>query len=200
MNIKVSLDDLTLVKKYRFDQDEESFNLLVKKYLPLIKYFANNVAYMMKTSCEQEDLIQLGIIALYDAVRTYDVDKSIQFKTYFTTVVKNKISNYLRMRKAEKNRITFTAISYDSGMNSDDLSIIETYVDKSCSTCPENLFRAKEMNRKVQKILKEIRPIDRKVYILWRKGYSYGEISDLCHLKMKKVDNILQKVKKILKD
>ncbi len=55
---------------------------LVQEYAPLVKRIANHLRARLPDSVDQDDLIQVGLIALLDAARQYSPTKGASFETY----------------------------------------------------------------------------------------------------------------------
>ena len=55
---------------------------LVQEYAPLVKRIANHLRGRLPDSVDQDDLIQVGLIALLDAARQYSPAKGASFETY----------------------------------------------------------------------------------------------------------------------
>lgn len=55
---------------------------LVQEYAPLVKRIANHLRGRLPEGVDQDDLIQVGLIALLDAARQYSPTKGASFETY----------------------------------------------------------------------------------------------------------------------
>ncbi|MEZ5565113.1 MAG: RNA polymerase sigma factor FliA [Gammaproteobacteria bacterium] len=55
---------------------------LVQEYAPLVKRIANHLRARLPNGVEQDDLIQVGLIALLEAARQYSPSKGASFETY----------------------------------------------------------------------------------------------------------------------
>jgi RNA polymerase sigma factor for flagellar operon FliA len=55
---------------------------LVQEYAPLVKRIANHLRGRLPDSVDQDDLIQVGLIALLEAARQYSPTKGASFETY----------------------------------------------------------------------------------------------------------------------
>ncbi len=60
----------------------QSPDVLVQEYAPLVKRIANHLRGRLPDSVDQDDLIQVGLIALLDAARQYSPTKGASFETY----------------------------------------------------------------------------------------------------------------------
>ena len=59
--------------------DQNALNCLIKRYNEIV-YMKANKFFMV--GAEKEDMIQEGMIGLYKAVKSYNLDKQNSFKTF----------------------------------------------------------------------------------------------------------------------
>jgi RNA polymerase sigma factor FliA len=76
--------------------DAASQERLVVQYAPLIKYIATRMALKLPPHISLDDLISSGMIGLLDAIKKFDPDKNINFKTYAEFRIKGAILDELR--------------------------------------------------------------------------------------------------------
>ncbi len=60
----------------------QSPDVLVQEYAPLVKRIANHLRGRLPDGVDQDDLVQVGLIALLDAARQYSPAKGASFETY----------------------------------------------------------------------------------------------------------------------
>jgi RNA polymerase sigma factor FliA len=60
----------------------QSPDALVQEYAPLVKRIANHLRGRLPEGVDQDDLIQVGLIALLEAARNYSPAKGASFETY----------------------------------------------------------------------------------------------------------------------
>ena len=71
-------------------------NVLMERHYPLVKYIAERLLQTLPKSIEADDLISAGLFGLMDAIRGFDPDRGIKFKTYCTTRIRGSILDQLR--------------------------------------------------------------------------------------------------------
>lgn len=71
-------------------------NVLIEKYLPLVRYIAERLLAKLPQNIELEDLQSAGIFGLMDAVEGFDPERGVKFETYCTTRVRGAILDELR--------------------------------------------------------------------------------------------------------
>ncbi len=76
--------------------DEELRNVLIQKYLPLVKYIAERLLAKLPQNSELDDLTSAGIFGLIDAVNGFDLSRGVKFETYCTTRIRGAILDELR--------------------------------------------------------------------------------------------------------
>ncbi len=81
---------------YKKTKDENLRNILIEKYMPLVKYISERLLLTLPKSIERDDLISAGVFGLIDAIDGYDLERGIKFKTYCTTRIRGSILDELR--------------------------------------------------------------------------------------------------------
>jgi len=81
---------------FKQNRDPKIRDLFVKQYAPLVKYVAGKVAMGMPHNVEFDDLVGFGVFGLFDAIKKFDPDKHVKFKTYAVTRIRGAIFDELR--------------------------------------------------------------------------------------------------------
>ena len=168
------------------EDSDNSFNVLMKKYEPLIKKIVQEYCYLFKRfGYEIDDLMQIGYITLYKASKFYNNYNDTWFYSYFKKALNNSIISSIRMNTTNKKEVLNNALSYD-------IEIPNT------SLCYVDLFstRKRDYNYYFElTIFKNSMPISLSwTFELLYNGYSKEEISILLE---EKVDNIKKYFNKI---
>jgi len=69
---------------------------LLKEYLPLIRYHADQLMRRTPNSIELDDLIDTGVLGLLDAASRFESDREVQFKTFVSYRIRGAMIDYLR--------------------------------------------------------------------------------------------------------
>jgi len=77
-------------------QLEQLRNILMERHYPLVRYIAERLLQTLPKSIELDDLISAGLFGLMDAIRGFDPERGIKFKTYCTTRIRGSILDQLR--------------------------------------------------------------------------------------------------------
>ena len=59
-------------------------NALIRQYQPLVRKLAFHMMAKLPPSVEVDDLIQVGLIGLSDALSRYEPSQGVQFETFAT--------------------------------------------------------------------------------------------------------------------
>ena len=93
-------DIWALYRKARKTKDEAVLeklrNVLMERHYPLVRYIAERLLQTLPKSIELDDLVSAGLFGLMDAIRGFDPDRNIKFKTYCTTRIRGSILDQLR--------------------------------------------------------------------------------------------------------
>ena len=83
-------------RTYKQTQDPNLRNLLIERYLPLVRYISERLLVSLPKSIEVDDLQSAGVFGLMDAIDGFDLERGIKFKTYCTTRIRGSILDELR--------------------------------------------------------------------------------------------------------
>jgi RNA polymerase sigma factor for flagellar operon FliA len=75
---------------------EKLRNVLMERHYPLVRYIAERLLQTLPKSIELDDLVSAGLFGLMDAIRGFDPERNIKFKTYCTTRIRGSILDQLR--------------------------------------------------------------------------------------------------------
>jgi RNA polymerase sigma factor for flagellar operon FliA len=78
------------------EEIEKLRNVLMERHYPLVRYIAERLLQTLPKSIELDDLVSAGLFGLMDAIRGFDPDRNIKFKTYCTTRIRGSILDQLR--------------------------------------------------------------------------------------------------------
>lgn len=166
---------------------EDSFNILLEKYKPLIyKVVKEYEKFFKKFGYELEDLMQLGYITLYKTANKYDIYNHSMFYSYFKKALNNMIITNIRTNTTSKREILNKALSYDTIIPNSSISYIDLFKDdKKDLDIEEELI-----------IFKNSMPITMSyIFELFYNGYNKEEISILIDESIDTVRNSFYKIK-----
>ena len=85
-----------LLQDYLCTRDEAVRNEIVLKNLSLVRSCALSLRNMYIKFGDVDDVVNEGVIALMDAIETYDPDKGAKFETYATLKIRGAIIDFIR--------------------------------------------------------------------------------------------------------
>ncbi len=89
-------DPIDLWKEYQAKRTDELRNQLVEHYLPIVRYTAERLRANLPQSVELDDLMSAGLFGLIEAIKVFDLDRKVKFKTYCSWRVRGAILDQLR--------------------------------------------------------------------------------------------------------
>lgn len=184
---------LYLITQNNKDAEEimlDKYNLLVWKNVNLVY---NDYVPL---GIEKDDLYQEGRIALYNSFKAYDPNRNVPFYSFANICIRHSMIGYLRRFSSKANQLFYESISLDAYV-ADDVTIYngEVISDDSCISA---LNQYDEQFGEMYLYCTEINNFEKNLLVLQVAGYSYLETAKRLHCSVKKVDNTLQKIKRIL--
>ncbi len=175
--------------------DKDAMDYLIYKYKNLVRSKAR--AYFL-IGADREDMVQEGMIGLYKAIRDYQQDKSMAFKTFAELCVTRQmitaVKNATRQKHIPLN--SYISLNRRSFDEESDRTYIELASDETV-TDPESLLIKKEEFNGIENKMGEIlSAFEWEVLSLYLAGKTYVEISRQVKKPIKSIDNALQRVKK----
>lgn len=194
----MQLNDYELLY-YCYQENEASFRLLAKKYERYIYYmitlFKKNYYFF---SYEDSDLHNEALILLYECVFNYRDDLSVKFSSYYLACLKRKYLYIIRKLASNKTRAHSLALSLDSSSSSEDLDLY-SIIDNGNTCVAEQVNNTYEIEISLKKLKKNLNNTEKKILYFYLKGYSYDEIAFKTDVNNKKIDNTIQKYKRVVK-
>ena len=83
--------EVTYTAKGQLDRDA-----MIRQYLPLVRRLAHHMIAKLPANVELDDLIQVGMIGLSDALTRYEVAQGVQFETFATQRIRGAMLDELR--------------------------------------------------------------------------------------------------------
>ncbi len=190
----INLEDEQIVLLVR-NGEKEAMDFLIHKYKNLVKLKAR--AYFL-IGADREDVVQEGMIGLYKAIRDYQPDKAMAFKTFSDLCITRQMITAVKNATRQKHIPLNSYVSLNRKIFDDesDKTYIELVSGEVVSD-PEQLIIKKEEFSGIENKMGEIlSPFEWEVLSLYLNGKSYYEISKQIKRPVKSIDNALQRVKK----
>lgn len=84
-------------QEYKLDQsNKELRNILMERYLPLVRYNAERVWSKLPDGVDLHDLMSAGVFGLMDAIEAFDLTRGVKFETYCVPRIRGAMLDELR--------------------------------------------------------------------------------------------------------
>lgn len=177
--------EILLIKLYR-EGNQSAVEELMEQYKGLVNSIARS--FFLK-GVDREDLIQEGMIGLFKAIDTFNLQGNVSFITYAHECIKNRMLDCIRSGMRLKNK-TLT----------DSVPISEAESAHSGSPTPEEIaINAEEVDMLKSLIATSLTDAERGIFDMYCDGKSYVDIAQAIGKNVKFVDNTLQKIRRKIK-
>lgn len=92
-------------------------NVLMELHYPLVRHIAERLLQTLPKSIELDDLVSAGLFGLMDAIRGFDPERGIKFKTYCTTRIRGSILDQLRSQDWVPRLVRLRATKIDKALH-----------------------------------------------------------------------------------
>ena len=164
--------------------DEAAFNELVLRYLGIITSIARKYSAQ---GYEQNDFVQEGLMGLLYAVKTYDPDGGMSFKSYVSLVAERRFISIIRRQNTQKS-VPLSAIV--------ELDTLDSEVVDLSRSPEEQIMLKEQIDLAMQQLRGILSTRELEVFLLYTEGLSYNAIAEKLGVSEKSVDNALQRAKK----
>ena len=182
---------------YLRDGDGKIIEYIIEKYKDLVRKKAGS---MFILGADKEDLIQEGMIGLYNAVRDYDAGRDASFYTFADLCISRQMYKAVEAGNRKKHSPLNSYVSiYEDDTDKDDRSegngILERILSET-GRSPEEMFIDKEQTENLeQRIYDSLSDFERKVLNLRLTGLEYTDIAKILGRDAKSTDNALSRIK-----
>lgn len=171
--------------------------MLIRKYNLLIWRSVNNLCLgYVPSGVERDDLFQEGCIALYGAFNTYDTNRNVPFYSFAKLCIERSIIGYIRKFSSLSSKQFYSSLSLDAFV-SDDVTLYYSDV-LSDEKVISSLTKYDEDVGDLYLYSPIINKFEKNVLVLQIAGYSYSESANQLKCSVKKIDNTIQKIKRLL--
>ncbi|SCG83423.1 RNA polymerase sigma factor for flagellar operon FliA [Proteiniborus sp. DW1] len=164
-----------LWRNYKETKDLSYKQVLIEKYIQLVKIVAGRMYNFYGGNVEYEDLVGFGIFGLIDAIDKFDINRDLKFETYAQIRIRGAIIDNLRKLDWIPRGLRKKAKEMERAIN-----ILENRLGRSATT-KEIAFELKTTETEVESILSEISTLNivSLEEALINKGETYDNLSDL---------------------
>lgn len=178
----------------------ELTDILIDRYKNEVKKRSNGLTLM---GADRDDLIQEGMIGLFNSIRDYKPDKDCSFATFASICIRGAMVNAMLHYQSKKYGPLNSSLSFSATADNGKENVFEEYYGDTSAANPEKMTLDVET---VQELLIKIREClsktELQVFEYCQQGLSSREISDEMNISAKSVANSLtrikQKIRKLL--
>lgn len=176
--------------------DNKIIDFLMEKYKGMVRQKARA---MYLYGGENDDLIQEGMIGLFKAIRDYDLESDMSFRSFADMCVTRQMYSAIRASQRKKHMPLNSYISiYETRMENPDgmqLTLADT-IAAGAESNPEELLLGEEYAQSFEEELKSrLSKFENRVFCLHLLGMDYVQIAEVVDKSPKAVDNALQRMK-----
>lgn len=175
--------------------DEKAGDFLLKKYKDFVRSKAR--AYFL-VGGDSDDLIQEGMIGLYNAIGHYDESMASSFMTYAAICINNKLISAVSADGRQKNAPLNGYVSIYSSITDEtgeEASLSDVLPDTE-NINPEAIILNEEQEKlTINRLLGKLSALEKEILSYYMEGMSYSEIAKLIGKTEKSVDNAIQRIR-----
>ena len=175
--------------------DNTALNYMMNKYNDLVNMKASK---FFMVGAERDDIIQEGLIGLYKATKSFNVEKQNSFKTFANLCIERQLITALKTSKRKKNIPLNSAFSLNQSAydENEDVEVVEV-LDAKTAEDPLDTITKKEYYSSIEnKIDESLSDFERQVLHYYKQGKSYALIAEKLGTKVKSVDTAIQRIRK----
>ncbi|HHT15764.1 MAG: sigma-70 family RNA polymerase sigma factor [Christensenellales bacterium] len=172
--------------------DGEAAEYLIGRYKPQVLAIARR--YYLEGG-DRDDLVQEGMIGLYQAIADFRNDQKAKFKTFCNLCIRRQLVDAMRKANAQKNRALNQSLSLNQSFGETGDEGWSLIADQSLD--PEEALLGKEAAKDLTRYLQTALSKQEKATLsAFLKGHSYDLIAAQLGTNSKSVDNAIQRVRK----
>lgn len=189
-----NISDEELIKKIRLG-DLEAQNYLLEKYRTIVSMKANKFFLI---GAESDDMLQEGMIGLFKAIQSFDLEKNNSFKTFANLCIERQLITAIKSSNRQKHiplnsSFSLNVSAYDENDDTQVLEILETnLVEDPLDTITKREYIEFVENR----IDENLSIFEKQVLDRYIQGESYVSIANKLNSPVKSVDNAIQRIRK----
>ena len=175
--------------------DEQALVYLLNKYKDLVN---SKVGKYFIIGAEREDIVQEGMIGLYKAIKSFDVEKQNSFKTFANLCIERQLITAIKTSNRQKHIPLNSSFSLNTSAydENDETSIMEILDTKLVEDPLETITKKEYFEAVESRIDKNLSTFEKKVLDFYVQGESYVDIATKLDAQVKAVDNAIQRIRK----
>ena len=185
------------VVEFAREGDDVALEYLINKYKNFVRAKARSYFLI---GADREDIIQEGMIGLYNAIRDFRMDKLSSFRAFAELCITRQIITAIKTATRQKHIPLNSYVSLNKPIYDEDSDrTLLDVISGTKITDPEELIISREEFDDIEEKMGEIlSSLEWKVLMSYLEGKSYQEIAEDLKRHVKSIDNALQRVKRKL--
>ncbi len=174
--------------------DKDVLEYILSKYKEIVDIKVNKYFII---GAEREDIVQEGMIGLYKAIKSFNIDKDSSFKSFANLCVERQLITAIKTSNRQKHMPLNNSISLNiNAYDDDDTEMMELFNSKTAED-PLDTITKKEYYKIIgTKIDENLSAFEKQVLNRFAKGESYVQIAKQLDAPIKSVDNAIQRIRK----
>ena len=188
------LSDEELIVQIR-KGDTRAQNYLLEKYKSLVNMKANR---FFLVGAEDDDMIQEGMIGLFKAIQSFDLEKNNSFKTFANLCVERQLITAIKTSNRQKHIPLNSSFSLNTSAydENDDTTVIEVLDTNFVEDPLDTITKREYMEFLENRIEKNLSGFEKQVLDRYIQGESYVDIASKLNSPVKSIDNAIQRIRK----
>jgi len=191
------MTDEEIVLQAQRDGDRQACEYLLYKYRNLVR---SKVKSYFLVGAEREDLLQVGMIGLWEAIIDFRPDRHTSFACFAKVCIQRQMISAIKAATRQKQTPLNSSISLEAAPSGDrrERALAEVL---SCDreVDPETIVLGTEGKRLLQQCLqRELSPFEWQVLAAYQTGKSYKQMAEDLNCKIKSIDNALSRIRRKL--
>ena len=147
---------------------------------------------------EDDDMIQEGMIGLFKAIQSFDLEKNNSFKTFANLCIERQLITAIKSSNRQKHiplnsYFSLNLTAYDENEDTEVIDILDAnIVEDPLETITKREYREFIEN----KIEQNLSSFEKKVLNRYIQGESYIDIATRLEAPVKAIDNAIQRIRK----
>ena len=176
------------------NQNKLAMDYLLTRYKNFVRSRARR--YFL-VGADHEDIVQEGMIGLYNAIRDYQPDRSCSFHAFAELCVNRQMITAIKTATRQKhvplnNYVSLNGPLYDEESGR---TLLDVITEESVQNPEEMIVVRENLLGLLQNADSMLTPLERHVLSDYLDGKTYREMADALHRGVKTIDNALQRVK-----
>ena len=191
-----NLTDEQIIEKIH-QGDQEALAFILEKYKELVNV---KVGKYFIVGAEKEDTIQEGMIGLYKAIKSFDLNKQNSFKSFANICIERQLITAIKSSNRQKHiplnsYLSLNMAAYDNNED-DSVELLETFNSKTIEDPLDTIMKQEYYKEVEEAVNKNLSKFEKQVLDRFLKGESYLKIAEKLESPVKSVDNAIQRIRK----